>query len=1199
MMLTLPASLGDAGNRPSSRHLSSRGNNKSNKESSIVGLSKFVEGGQSILKSASLPSIRSNRGPPRTPPSEAFAADGSPLFSHKFQRPWQGSLPPSAGGAAMEKYLHSCKNSGLVPLPVPFVTGHSKCFHGKEKGLNDRDLGAIRDMLEELALQSLAAQKGGSRPSGDPKHAAGSARDKGLEELNLSCNPKLSQQALSDLFLFLAGREGNAVGAEMRRGAKAHGAKRQSLCCQSDVASAATVAEARQLICSQLQRLSLRKCPSMVQDGAMNSLLLLLSQPDQGLRSLRCLDLGGVILSVRHQLSLCQAIGSHPTLKDVSLADTGLGGGVACNADDGDDPTRQCIVELLGNAHLQKLDLSWNCFTQEVFEHLGQKLNEIGAIQQLFLSHCAAVTSVGTRISPMCYLLEHLVSNSSLKKIDIMENSLDFRCALILEDALEHNGVLQEVDISHNSIGIIGLRSLMRALSRETSALIKFGFEQTGTGALMDAQTDIQIFRASRPQGRYHLDLVRPYHRTLLRMLYKTADRLKLAPDLAFEKIVANPPHSHPSKDAHGAYQVATSGSLAISFSMEHAVEAAVQGLPEHPDFKGVLEAHQDLLKIRPPEAKVIAILTQWRSSQCLAQEQQAFLDALSKDFLLEYQHLAYMCQTKDKAPDVVAGLMQTLRGGPGERFASGLLVKHTGDYVKMLKKATAFRDFNPENMTGRYRLDLSNSVDYHVADMIIIIDNWENRVRVRKGRPDVSQLGDGSHARNVLYADHVLPCTLQEWITPEFDTLQLDYSSCHRPPVDAEPISDAAFEEMVLALQEFRHGQAADRLQAIRWVSDQFFVSCLQVRQLLGLFQNSWDRGDCFVLLYNRLADIENQKIVRVRFDNPTEADKILQRLGYAATLPFLQPEQCHFKLKMANYDERLAASLILRLAVKETLGNLKNPHFTHADGTEDPLPLGVPRSWEQMDRIPKEGVFEVDYFCSPEDRRFEARKDLLSNTAGWELDDVFEDDVSWWTGIHQAPPDVISFVFWVISNYEDIFQAFYDIDGGGPAGEPEVTRTEFEEGVKRIKCTKFKGTNEQERLRNIFRYLDPSGEGKVSMSEWAILEQIQREIKLSIKEFVTFCERNFGPDLGEAWKFMDEDGGGEIDGDEWQQCCEKVNYFGPTMPIFKFIDKDDGGSIEEPEFFAGLAKFQGISIQQAVFGKLPERSSSKQSRE
>jgi len=443
-----------------------------------------------------------------------------------------------------------------------------------------------------------------------------------------------------------------------------------------------------------------------------------------------------------------------------------------------------------------------------------------------------------------------------------------------------------------------------------------------------------------------------------------------------------------------------------------------------------------------------------------------------------------------------------------------------------------------------------------------------------------------------VQYADHALGCTLAAWIQPEYGSLTLDYSSSKRPSDEVDAIGEAAFEELVAAIQEYSKCGWRDRFLALRDISDEFYISSLQLRQLLGLFQEADARSDVFILFYNRIEDIESEKIVRVRFDTEEELAAILQRLGYSASLPFLQPEQCHFKMDMRNYDERLAASLLLRLANKEQISNLKNPVFVHSDGTQDPLPLGVPRSWEQLDKLPKEGVFEVDYVCSPEDRKFEVRKELLSNIGGWHVADVKEDQVAWWTGLTQAPKDVISFVFWVISNYGDVFAAFYDIDGGGPAGEPEITIREFEEGARRIGCRKFKGADESQRLCSIFRYLDPSGEGKVSMSEWAVLQQIEQEIKLSIKEFVQFCERNFGPDLSSAWSFMDEDGGGEITVDEWTETCEKVQYFGPTMPIFKYIDKDDGGSIEEPEFKV-LENFQGISLQDAIYGKIVTKAS------
>merc|ERR1712014_246009 len=100
------------------------------------------------------------------------------------------------------------------------------------------------------------------------------------------------------------------------------------------------------------------------------------------------------------------------------------------------------------------------------------------------------------------------------------------------------------------------------------------------------------------------------------------------------------------------------------------------------------------------------------------------------------------------------------------------------------------------------------------------------------------------------------------------------------------------------------------------------------------------------------------------------------------------------------------------------------------------------------------------------------------------------------------------------------------------------------------------------------VFRYLDPSGEGQVSESEWAVLTLLQNEIHLSVWEFVKFLQRSFGNDIREWWDQLDEDGGGEIDFDEWMHVCHSLGYFGATRPIFKFVDKDDEGTISLDEF-------------------------------
>ena len=55
----------------------------------------------------------------------------------------------------------------------------------------------------------------------------------------------------------------------------------------------------------------------------------------------------------------------------------------------------------------------------------------------------------------------------------------------------------------------------------------------------------------------------------------------------------------------------------------------------------------------------------------------------------------------------------------------------------------------------------------------------------------------------------------------------------------------------------------------------------------------------------------------------------------------------------------------------------NLKGPQMTNSDGTVDHLVLGVPRTWEQMANVPKQGIFEATYGCNVEDRNLKVRRE------------------------------------------------------------------------------------------------------------------------------------------------------------------------------------------------------------------------------
>merc|ERR1712203_481708 len=110
--------------------------------------------------------------------------------------------------------------------------------------------------------------------------------------------------------------------------------------------------------------------------------------------------------------------------------------------------------------------------------------------------------------------------------------------------------------------------------------------------------------------------------------------------------------------------------------------------------------------------------------------------------------------------------------------------------------------------------------------------------------------------------------------------------------------------------------------------------------------------------------------------------------------------------------------------------------------------------------------------------------------------------------------------------------------------------------------------------------------------------MDMLRKEVQLSITEFVQFCERTFGDDLADAWGFLDEDGSGEIDLDEWLEAVQKVGYFGPARQVFNYLDKDDEGTVSLDEFellesFRNADRVEGSRpMTPPVAGLSPKRS-------
>lgn len=1003
--------------------------------------------------------------------------------------------PPCSGGGQTpaRKYVLECETNGIMPTPMPFITGHSLNFALWDKVLVDNDL-----MAATVALPTMAQ----------------------IEEADLEGNRVLTDKSLVPFL--------------------------QKLATHPAIWS--------------LKKLSLKYC---VQAGkaTLDSIANLLG-PEDGATKLRYLNLGGMSISTKIQKKLCEAIMQHPHLKTVHLADVGLGAS-SC--------TRECVGCLMSSRSIKDLDLGWNCFSAEVFEHLGERLVENQQLHTLSVANCSEATNKAGD-APVLYFLEHLSNDESLTDLDVSLNRLSFCGGLMLEDTLQNHKRLVNLHVSHNPLGVFGVRSALRLLLRTSTGLLHFHCDGCTNGPTSDPfDTETQIFNPNNPGGRYCLDLQRPYHRAILRMLYKTMERFKCAMDVAFQDIsFSAPPYVHPSKDKRGNWSVPDSGKLTVTFSIEKSMEAGLKKLNDNSDFREVVEEHYNLTRLPPPFKKTIPLFALWRELDGRLLEQTTIADALSKDFRLTYPQVVQLCQSKSVTSEVIRKLLHAVVGGAPSRYFLMLQAASLGEFIKNYKAVEFYLTWNVDNPTGHYRLNLAIPSEHTVAEQLLLLDRWEAVLARRKGRFPVSQRGNHTQIRNEHFQDRKLNVqTIDQWKMPEFDRLEIDYVCGRRPPANAEELDEATFENFMATLHSSTCSHT-EIIKVLRVASSNIYCTAMHLRGLLGIFCEDHDRADVFVLFYMRIVDMHNEKVFRVRFaDKPEELAKLRKRLGATTLFPFVQPEQAAFELDLAIHDERLCASIMLELASKESpLMNIRNPSYIHEDGTRDPLTTGVPRSWATFEKCPTGGTFKVQYECSPEDRCFAHRLKLMETYGFWTCRKA-EEEVMWWAALAEAPSDVLEFLEFLVGRFDDIYDSFTAIDGTD--GNGQISLREFEDGVRILKCNKFKGRGEKERIANVFRYLDPSGEGQVSRSEWSIMDNLWKEMRQSIREFVFFLERTFGGQdtLDEAWSFIDEDESGEIDEKEWVDVVhDRLKYFGPSAIIFQFLDKDDEGTVSQDEF-------------------------------
>eukprot|EP00927_Polykrikos_kofoidii_P065603 TRINITY_DN61342_c0_g1_i1.p1 TRINITY_DN61342_c0_g1~~TRINITY_DN61342_c0_g1_i1.p1 ORF type:complete len:1023 (+),score=145.67 TRINITY_DN61342_c0_g1_i1:390-3071(+) len=849
------------------------------------------------------------------------------------------------------------------------------------------------------------------------------------------------------------------------------------------------------------------------------------------------------------------------------------------------------ISALLGAACLEELDLSWNSFNSSVFRTLGRSVCEHEVLRHLRLENASGCRGLSGEAAITSFL-ETLARDKTLRFLDVSSNTVDHDAALVLEEALENHAQIEEVRVSGNPLGAAGMRCLLRLFfSEQAPKLLRFACSNcTGQGLAAVG------FSVSCPAGRYELDLSNPSQRPVLRKLYKGCEHFGLKIEECFRNVTYSlgGTFPHPTgKDSFGVWCVLEEGTLSVAFCIDAAFDKKgfqfqePKRVPSRCAFR-FWESFLQRFRLRPSAEKMIQVLVHWREFHDRT-EQELFLRALSCDFSISFDFILNLCQECGNAgaksagsalpPNnswspksvaaasvaalpgssplpayiVISSLLHCLPGGraamPHALYMSLPHLTLTG-YLILADKSRAFASFNIDHATGSYTLDLGNCTDRAVAQSILFLDRWEAGLAKAQGRVDTSVHGNWSNVRNCMYAGDTSINLANEWRLPSTDKVDLDFTSWRRPPANAVAIPDGIWAQMLMAFNNSPCNPEG-KVDCIRRIAHLLFVRACHLREILGLLLRKHDRLDVIAVLFHRLVDPQNVKLIRGRLSNTDEWESLQRRIGTLNCLPFWQPEGHTYTLDLTTYEDRMATCCVVQLAFKERQENIRNQSWRLADGSFYNFSMGTPAGWDTFATVPEEGKLSFQYVCSATDRRMDQRNRDARVIGGWQVGDMQADDVSWWKTCSECVPEMLEYVYHLMREFSDPETHFKRIVGN--TTKTTISRQEWEQALQREDWKPFR--DDPELSKQVFRAIDVDNNGEITESEFSVVTEVWRDLQLSILEYLKQLQRAFQGDLDQAFRELDNDGSGNIELTEWLDATRTMGFFGPSTAIFQLL--------------------------------------------
>jgi hypothetical protein len=525
------------------------------------------------------------------------------------------------------------------------------------------------------------------------------------------------------------------------------------------------------------------------------------------LAHVQVLDISGIQVPLQEYRKLAFAIRKHKNIREIRLADTGLG---AFDKAQG----HSVIANIMANQQLVALDIGWNPLDVMAFCTLGRGLVKHEQLRSLGLSNTGPKVDQAVGGSPVLAFLEFLERDGSLEYLDISNNGFDELAVLVLESAACRHPKLQHINFSQNALGSGGRRSLIRLYaSLDCPNLVKLtATECRGGQREMIGKNPFVL----DPSGNWILEMSQPPQRALMKLLLMrfSEGSNSLPPSKLMKSCmichddVEEVPYSPAQLKRKGEKQVwdvPTSGRLSFEFC---AGGVLLEGLDESKDAAEVVHTIIQRTRLKlTGRRKTLAILSICKS-EADERERDVVLDAISRDFLFTPEQVKALCHTEARRPNCAkdpAGtccrLLPCLVGAFDVRQA--LLCTHNlGELLRVHTHGRKLLSLHLENPTGHYNFALSEPSDRATAERLLLLNRWEIQVRLASGRCDISQNQNLKNIRNEVYGNREFIWSAEEWGIFGEETLTFDYVSLRRPPEIAQAMSEERWASLLDAIR-------------------------------------------------------------------------------------------------------------------------------------------------------------------------------------------------------------------------------------------------------------------------------------------------------------------------------------------------------------------------------------------------------------